>query len=92
MLGIVTENLGARGFTAPRIQEVIGWGARRPDAAKRLATMDGAAAAADVRAAKMTKGMVRGLRDGYRDAVTRGRGGDVAPVRVEILNTILKGW
>lgn len=92
LLGIVTANLNARGFTAGRIQEILGWSSRRSGAALRLATMDGAAAAARAREGKMTKNMVRALRDGYRDAVARNRGDDVAPVRVEILNRILKEW
>ena len=92
LLGQVTADLAGRGFNAPRIKELMGWGENAAGAAARLKNMDGAAAAAQVRAGKMDRDMVRALRDGYQDAADRGRGIGVAPLRVQILDNILQGW
>ena len=51
-----------------------------------------ATAAAEVRGAQMSRAMVESLRDGYLNAVARGRGLGVAPLRVQILNNILENW
>jgi hypothetical protein len=92
LLGRVTGDLAERGFDAPKIQNIIGWGSRASGASARLESMDGAAAASEARAAGMTRSMVQSLRNGYQDAATRGRGAGVAQIRVQILDKILANW
>ena len=76
--------------TAPQLKKIFGWGVGATGVKAALATLD--RAAIDRIKAQSCKNEVQAIRDMYLKAAAEGRGGDVAPMRADLMQKILDNW